>query len=151
MSELFTQKSRSMQHMFMQHVQLRATAHQCLCETALCFPCDSVSRCLACFLDIYILDMDTLSQRNANLQSLEKCLDYRDIASVAVCSQAKVVLGCAMHRHASRRESKVADSEAASTTVMSSVADCQDEADTPNSRPRAQAQLVAIGNACRAY
>ena len=40
---------------------------------------------------------DTLSQEYTNLQSLLKCLDHTNIVSDTVCSQAKVVLGCAMH------------------------------------------------------
>ena len=40
---------------------------------------------------------DTLSQGYTSLQSLVKCLDHRNIVSDTVCSQAKVVLGCAMH------------------------------------------------------
>jgi len=40
---------------------------------------------------------DTLSQGYTNLQSLVKCLDHRNIVSDTVCSQAKAVLGCAMH------------------------------------------------------
>ena len=39
----------------------------------------------------------TLSQGYTNLQSLVKCLGHRHIVSDPVCSQAKVVLGCAMH------------------------------------------------------
>jgi len=40
---------------------------------------------------------DILSQGYTNLQSLVKCLDHRNIVSDTVCSQAKAVLGCAMH------------------------------------------------------
>ncbi len=42
---------------------------------------------------------DTRSQGYTDLQSLVKCLDHRGIVLVldTVCSQAKVVLGCAMH------------------------------------------------------
>jgi hypothetical protein len=40
---------------------------------------------------------DTRSQGYTDLQSLVKCLDHRDIVSDTACSQAKVVLGCAMH------------------------------------------------------
>ena len=40
---------------------------------------------------------DTLSQEYTNLQSLLKCLDHTNIVSDTACSQAKVVLGCAMH------------------------------------------------------
>ena len=39
---------------------------------------------------------DTLSQGYTDLQSLVKCLDHRDIVSDTGCSQAKVVIGCAM-------------------------------------------------------
>ncbi len=40
---------------------------------------------------------NTRSQGYTDLQSLVKCLDHRDIVSDTACSQAKVVLGCAMH------------------------------------------------------
>ncbi len=42
---------------------------------------------------------DTRSQGYTDLQSLVTCLDHRGIVLVldTVCSQAKVVLGCAMH------------------------------------------------------
>ena len=42
---------------------------------------------------------DTLSQGYTDLQSLVKCLDHRGIVLVldTVCSQARAVLGCAMH------------------------------------------------------
>ena len=45
---------------------------------------------------------DTRSQGYTDLQSLVKCLDHRGIVLVldTVCSQAKVVLGCAMHSYA---------------------------------------------------
>ena len=43
---------------------------------------------------------DALSQGYTNLQSLVKCLDHKNIVSDTVCSQAKIVLGCAMHRNA---------------------------------------------------
>ncbi len=38
----------------------------------------------------------TRSQKYTGLQSLVKCLHHREIVSDTVCSQAKVVLGCAM-------------------------------------------------------
>jgi len=44
---------------------------------------------------------DTRSQGCIDLQSLVKCLDHRGIVlvldTVYACSQARVVLGCAMH------------------------------------------------------
>ena len=44
---------------------------------------------------------DTCSQGYTDLQSLVKCLDHRGavlvLDTVYVCSQARVVLGCAMH------------------------------------------------------
>jgi len=40
---------------------------------------------------------DTRSHGYTDLQGLVKCLDHRDIVSDTACSQAKVVLGCAMH------------------------------------------------------
>jgi len=44
---------------------------------------------------------DTRSQGCTDLQSLVKCLDHRGVAlvldTVYACSQARVVLGCAMH------------------------------------------------------
>jgi len=51
------------------------------------------------FFSVPLIDWisDTLSQGYTNLQSLVKCLDHRNIVSDTVCSQAKAVLGCAMH------------------------------------------------------
>ena len=42
---------------------------------------------------------DALSHGHIDLQSLVKCLDHRGIDLVldTVCSQARAVLGCAMH------------------------------------------------------
>ena len=50
-------------------------------------------------LDVPLVDWisDTRSQGYTGLQSLVKCLDHRALMSDTVCSQAKVVLGCAMH------------------------------------------------------
>ncbi len=39
---------------------------------------------------------DTLSQEYIKLQSLVKSVDHRNTVSDTVCSQAKIVLGCAM-------------------------------------------------------
>jgi len=54
---------------------------------------------VAALLCISLIDWisDTQSQGYTDLQSLVKCLDHRDIVSDTACSQAKVVLGCAMH------------------------------------------------------
>ena len=38
----------------------------------------------------------TRSQKYTGLQSLTKCMHHREVVSDTVCSQAKVVLGCAM-------------------------------------------------------
>ena len=62
--------------------------------------------------------LDTLSQGYTNLQSLVKCLDHRDIVSDTVCSQAKVMLGCAMYWNASRRLVVIVSSASAAQEVF---------------------------------
>ena len=56
-------------------------------------------RYILCFCKFSLIDWisDTRSQGYTDLQSLVKCLDHRDFVSDTACSQAKVVLGCAMH------------------------------------------------------
>ena len=45
-------------------------------------------------------DQTHVPQEYTNVQSLVKCPDHGDIASDTACSQAKVVLSCAMRRNA---------------------------------------------------
>ena len=56
--------------------------------------------CLSGFAELIELWIsDTLSQGYTDLQSLVKCLDDRGIVLVldTICSQARALLGCAMH------------------------------------------------------
>ena len=88
------------------------------------------------FISVPLIDWisDTLSQGYINLQSLVKCLGHRSIVSDAVCSQAKVVLGCAileMHLggHCYNRV-ELLTSKGAEKSTVAYATDCEVEADS---------------------
>ena len=67
-------------------------------------PCEMVYGVLVqimfnCHSPVFLIDWisDTRSQGYTDLQCLVKCLDHRGIVLDTVCSQARVVSGCAMH------------------------------------------------------